>query len=145
MESISVEKAYSLPVPKTPRFDASKLTHTKSDRIRNTPGFSMVEFLQITYFARWTKFDQTKSDRILNTIGFNMAEFWFIKSCLPDRPNGLYFLSSYMIGTCQSLKSCFTNELLKNIAIPKYFQLNLRAGSYSGILTIICLISNLVV
>ena len=50
-----------------------------------------------------------------------------------------------MIETCQSFKSCFTNEFLENIAISEYFQLNLRAGSYSGILTIICLISNLVV
>ena len=98
MESISIEKAYSLPVPKAPRFDASKLTHTKSDRIRNTPGFSVVNFLRITFSARLTKFDQIKSDRILNTVGFNMAEFWFIKSCLPDRPNGLYFPSSFMIG-----------------------------------------------
>ena len=75
---MSFEKAYSLPGPKTLRFDGSKFTCTKSDRIQNTPGFSRVEFSQITFFARWTKFDQTKSDRILNTVGFNMAEFWFI-------------------------------------------------------------------
>ena len=85
---MSSEKAYSLPGPKTPRFDLLKFTHTKSDRIRNTPGFSVVNFLQITFSARLTKFDQIKSDRILNTVGFNIGEFWVIKSCLPDRPNG---------------------------------------------------------
>ena len=96
---MSLEKAYSLPGPKTRGFGAPKFSHTKSDRIRNTLGFSVVDFLQITFFARWANFDQTKSDRIRNTVGFNMRKFWTINSRLSDRPNGLYFPRSFMMKT----------------------------------------------